>query len=266
MTEQYLPGGIRFIRRPSTSGRRLLFLHGFLGSADEWRPIVRALGEGDAICLDLPGHGASDGCDRALYSFGGTVTMIDAAVDRLGGDVDLIGYSMGGRIALHYAFSRQDRVRSLVLESASPGIEDETERRERIAVDRTRSEQLLHLGLDSFMRGWYRQPLFESLVQRPDLLADVLDRRGRASAEAVARALEAFSPGRQPSLWPRLAELAPRVTFVAGALDEKYVRIGHEVIRKVPDADLRVVPGAGHNVHLEQPQRFIDILNNHLNE
>lgn len=256
---------LRLHVRGDASARSLLFLHGFLGSAQDWMPIIEHFKHARIGCLDLPGHGESAAAAPEAFSFAAAIEWLDAAVARLGGRVDLVGYSMGGRLALHYALERPERLRSLVLESASAGIADPAERAARRKKDQTRSEHLRRVGLDNFVGEWYRQPLFESLARRPGLLQQLESRRASGDAAAVAHAVEAFSPGVQPSLWSRLPALEPRLTFVAGERDARYVKVGREVVAQVEGAHLEIVDDAGHNVHLEQPQRFIDILNDHLN-
>ncbi len=257
--------GIRMLRRTSEVTPPVFFLHGFLGSADEWQPVVDLMGDVNAAAIDLPGHGKSSTCDERFYSLDGMIELLDLVVDRQGGRVDLVGYSMGGRIALLYAIKRPERVRKLVLESASPGIENEDDRRRRIDLDKSRSMQLRQNGLVSFLRDWYRQPLFASMEDHPGLVKELVEKRSRADAVTISRALTAFSPGRMPACWARLKDLEPKTVFVAGSLDTRYVEIGREAERLDRDFILHIEDGAGHNVHLEKTARFADLLKYHLN-
>lgn len=265
MKESARIGGVRLLRRPSGKRYPVLFLHGFLGAAEDWNPIVDLLGDADTAAIDLPGHAGSQKCDERYYSIEGIVELLDEVIGQLGGRVHLSGYSMGGRLALHYALSRPENVRSLLLESASPGIEPEDERQRRAALDETRRQQLQQFGLVTFLRDWYRQELFESMARYPGLIEDVIERRSGGDAFSLARALGAFSPGRLPSCWDRLARLEPRTTFVAGKLDGRYVQIGRLIGDRVEHAALEYVEDAGHNVHLERPERFAEIVKHHLN-
>lgn len=238
-------------------GRPLCFLHGFMGAGTDWRPVVSALEEeAFSLTLDLPGHGASlDGPDHLYCMEGATQALADVLDDARVDRCTLVGYSMGGRVALYFALFHPGRVHRLVLESASPGIDDEAARAERRALDAERARRIRE-DLDAFLRDWYRQPLFASL-RRHDLVAEMVARRRANDPAELARALRGLSPGRQPSLWGRLEDLSPRTLVLTGALDDKYAETTAEATARIPDARRVLVPGAGHNVHAERPQAFL---------
>mgnify|MGYP006280805865 CR=1 FL=1 len=239
------------------AGRPLCFLHGFMGSGRDWTPIVSALEE-EAFSLtpDLPGHGDSLHGPDHLYCMEGAAQAVadvldDARIDRC----TLVGYSMGGRVALYFSLFHPGRVHRLVLESVSPGIADEAARAERRALDAERARRIRE-DLDAFLHDWYRQPLFASLG-RHGLVEQMVARRRANDPEELARTLRGLSPGRQPSLWSRLADLTPPTLVLTGALDEKYAETTAEATRRIPTARRILVPRAGHNVHAERPQAFV---------
>lgn len=238
----------------------LCFLHGFMGSSADWAPVLSALnGQGGSLTVDLPGHGGSLNVPEHYYCMEGATQALADVLDEAGIDqCSLVGYSMGGRIALHFALFHPDRVRRLVLESASPGLRDEDERAERRALDAKRAERI-RTDLDGFLEAWYRQPLFASLAHH-DLVEDMVTRRRSNDPGEIARALEGLSPGRQPSLWGRLPELAVPTLLLTGAWDEKYEGITAETQSRIENARRVVVPDAGHNVHAERPQAFVSHL------
>lgn len=116
----------------------LVLLHGFTGSHRSWDAVVPALASiGRCVAVDLPGHGESDfEADAGAYSMESASTALASSLDALRvGPATLIGYSMGGRLALYFALTRPERVRRLVLESASPGLATEAEREARRRSD-----------------------------------------------------------------------------------------------------------------------------------
>jgi 2-succinyl-6-hydroxy-2,4-cyclohexadiene-1-carboxylate synthase len=237
----------------------IVFLHGFLGCSDDWHSIAAQF-EREYLCVmpDLPGHGdtpLSDCPDD--YTIESAGKFIIELLDGLEIERSIIvGYSMGGRIALHAALEYKDRFGALILESASPGLRSEREKAERIAADEKNIQKLERLGMGRFIDYWYDMPLFESLHNHPEKLALLKEKRVTNSKEGLILSLRGTGTGRQPSLWSRLPELHIPVLLVCGELDGKFVDIGAEMSGKMRSARLNVVPGAGHNVHLEQPGKF----------
>jgi 2-succinyl-6-hydroxy-2,4-cyclohexadiene-1-carboxylate synthase len=168
----------------------------------------------------------------------------------------IVGYSMGGRIALYTALEYQDRFGALIVESAGPGLRTEQERAERIAEDEKSIEELDKLGMKKFIDHWYDMPLFESLQNHPDKLALLKENRVTNSKEGLILSLRGVGTGRQPSLWSKLPELHIPVLLVCGELDSKFVGISTEMSGTMQSAKLNVVPGAGHNVHLEKSKEY----------
>lgn len=228
----------------------LVLLHGFAQTGASWDPVTRALGgRYRAAAPDLRGHGAR--ADARPVSFPAVIGDLDELVPR---GATLAGYSMGGRIALAYALERPGRVSRLVLVGASPGLADVAEREARRAADEALAERIEREGVEAFADEWEAQPLF---VGRPAGVAEAARaERLRQSPLGLAAALRGLGTGAMEPLWDRLAEMLTPVTLIAGEHDGKFRAIAERMAERLPDARLQVVAGAGHAVHLEQPEAF----------
>lgn len=168
---------------------------------------------------------------------------------------------MGGRLALYMAARRPDVVRSLILESASPGLADAAQRRERRRQDEQLAERIESGGVAAFVDAWEQLPLFASQKHLPDEVEDKLRRqRLNNSARGLARSLRGMGTGVQPSLWAELPGIGQPTLLLAGALDAKFVAINREMAVALPDGQLRLIEKAGHTIHLEQPALFAEVV------
>jgi 2-succinyl-6-hydroxy-2,4-cyclohexadiene-1-carboxylate synthase len=241
----------------------LIFLHGFLGRGVDWLPVAHRLA-GDYYCLlfDLPGHGENIALEPdSPLSFAHLSGQLHRQLAAIAPDrIRLVGYSMGGRLALYYALHFPQTVAALALEGASPGLADVTARQERAALDDERAARLLTEGMDAFLTQWYQLPLFASLQEQPDVLARTIGQRRANDPRWAAKVIRELSPGRQPSLWAQLPQLLPPALLLAGGLDERYSAVASRMAKKIPQAVVKIAPHAGHNVHLEQPELFAGLL------
>jgi len=236
-------------------GTPQVFLHGFTQTSRSWDPYVALLDESTPVLrVDMPGHGLST---RIRANLPATADLI-AAQCGLG---DYIGYSMGGRVALHVALQHPHCVRRLVLISATAGLANPDERQKRRSDDAVLADSVIELGVPQFINQWLAQPLFSRL---PTSQADVSD-RCRNTAEGLGQSLRDSGTGSQESLWERLHELAMPVLLVVGEEDIKFRNIAHEMKDRIGDnARLEMITEAGHTVHLEQSQQVAQLLNRFL--
>jgi len=203
--------------------------------------------------VDMPGHGLSTHIRADLPA---TADLIATQC----GLADYIGYSMGGRVALHVALQHPHCVRRLVLISATAGIANPDERQKRRSDDAVLADSIGELGVPQFIKQWLAQPLFSRL---PTSQADVSD-RCRNTAEGLGQSRDSGT-GSQESLWERLHELAMPVLLVVGEEDIKFRNIAHEMKDRIGDnARLEMITEAGHTVHLEQSQQVAQLLNRFL--
>lgn len=239
-------------------GVPLVLLHGFTGSVEAWgETLLDALASTRrVVALDVVGHGGSDSPDPVeRYAIEAVVADVCDVMDALEIDRAVwLGYSMGGRMALGGAFLCAERIAGLVLESASPGLRTEEERRERRASDDALARRLEEGGIEGFVEAWMELPLFESQRRLPRSTLEVeRQRRLAGHPSGLARSLRGLGSGSQPSCWERLPEAAVPALVLTGALDDKFGAIGDRMAELLADAERHSVLGAGHAVHLERP-------------
>lgn len=213
------------------------------------------------VAPDLPGHGSSVGLPSEAYTIEGTSRRVLDSLGESGVERPvLVGYSMGGRLALYLALRHPARCAGLFLESASPGLESAEERRSRREADESRAKRLESEDFGRFLEDWYRQPLFASLARDEALLRRTIEARRRNDPAELAQSLRGMGTGSQPSLWGELPGLQVSALAVAGELDSKYAEIAHRMAGASPIIDCTIVPGVGHNVHVEVPSAYTSLL------
>ncbi len=226
----------------------VVLLHGFTQTRQSWRRTVAALGgRYRALTPDLPGHGQA--AERRPASFAACAAYVRALA---GGPCTLVGYSMGGRIALHTALTVPGLVERLVLIGASPGIADPAEREQRRRADEALAERIEAIGVEAFAEEWGAQPLFAAQDARVAAAAHA--DRLRNTAGGLAAALRGLGTGVMEPLWGRLGELAMPVTLVVGERDVRFRAIAEQMAPAIVDSRLELVAGAGHATQLERPE------------
>jgi 2-succinyl-6-hydroxy-2,4-cyclohexadiene-1-carboxylate synthase len=225
----------------------VVLLHGFTHTGASWDPVVAALGKSyRALAPDIRGHGSAS--DRRPVT---VEAVLDDVAALAPARFTLAGYSMGGRLALHAALALPDRVERLVLIGASPGIADRAEREARRAADNALADEAERSTIEEFAARWARTPVLAG--QPLNVAAAVGADRRRNQPAGLARALRGLGTGALPSLWDRLPEIATPVALVVGERDQKFRAIASEMAAGLGRADVVMVPGAGHAVHLEAP-------------
>lgn len=233
----------------------VVLLHGFGQTRSCWGDLASALaGHRAVISVDLPGHGAAGAVEADLW------TTADLVVNGISSDdqpAAYIGYSMGGRIALHAALAHPRSVERLVLISATAGIDDEAEREQRHHADLALAQHIERVGIEQFTDEWLAQPLFAGLP--PD--ARYVEERCSNSPAGLAASLRHAGTGSQAPLWDRLEELAMPVLILAGQDDAKFTKLAERMARTIgSNATLAIVGSSGHTVHLEQPTLTADLI------
>jgi 2-succinyl-6-hydroxy-2,4-cyclohexadiene-1-carboxylate synthase len=232
-----------------------------MGSSRDWKATMATLKERFyCVAVDLPGHGASLGLSPEDHTMEGAARSLVGLLDELGvGSATVVGYSMGGRLALYFALRYPERCSGLFLESASPGLNKASERAARRRADEEKALRLESEDFEEFLRDWYRQPIFASLARDEELLRKTIESRRQNEPEELARSLRGMGTGSQPTLWG-LAGLTVPTMAVAGELDVKFVGIGRRMEAESPMISFVSIPGVGHNVHVESPGAYTDLL------
>jgi len=205
-----------------------------------------------SVCADRPGddqqcRNRCASTKSALYSL------------RPESEAILLGYSLGGRIALYAAFS--GFFRALILESASPGLASPIEREERRISDEMLAASIERDGVAAFVDQWEKLPLFASQQSLSAECQQALHaQRLHNCAVGLANSLRGVGVGVQPALHARLPALSIPVLLIAGELDKKFCALARQMAQALPQSQLHIVPGAGHAVHLERPREFDDLV------
>jgi 2-succinyl-6-hydroxy-2,4-cyclohexadiene-1-carboxylate synthase len=243
---------------------KVVFLHGFMGCGDDFLPIINALLP-NVCCLtvDLPGHGQTEVLDSVGYGMGAIAPALINLLQALNfTPCHLMGYSMGGRLALSLAFQFPQHFTSLLLESASPGLVTEKERRLRGEQDEILAMDLESGDWPTFLNRWYAKPLFDSL-RYSSHFDELFQRRLHNRPHELAQALRGLGTGMQCSLWGKLHTFAMPISLIVGELDQKFVQINQNMADRMRAVQLKILPDCGHAAHVEHPAAFVDVLQDH---
>ncbi len=225
-------------------GRPIVALHGFSQNSRCWGPFGDSLATlGQVAFVDAPGHGQSahDGAD--LWE------AAELVVESTGPGI-FVGYSMGGRMALHVALASNETVEGLVLIGASAGLRTEAEREERQRADESLARSITVRGVGPFLKDWLAGPLFAGLTPERSMVEERMTNR----AVGLAASLRAAGTGTQDDLWDRLSEITVPVLLLSGGDDHKFTDICASMAPLFGGPTLhRIIDGAGHSVHLEAP-------------
>ncbi|TKB47929.1 2-succinyl-6-hydroxy-2,4-cyclohexadiene-1-carboxylate synthase [Ferrimonas sediminicola] len=241
---------------PSADRPTLVLLHGFLGSAEDWQPVLPALQRHfHCLALDLPGHGDNRTPLTRGPGFDEVCQQLEARLPR--GRFHLLGYSLGGRIALHLAQRNPGHLLSLTLESAHPGLTSQQERQARRQADARWQRLLQHHSLAEFLRQWYRQPVFADLTDQAR--QRMIDARLGNDPDALGALYHNTGLGWQQDQRAMLAELTVPTHYLCGRADTKFLTLGQELKRQGLVDGLHHFD-CGHNVHRACPGPFADTL------
>ncbi len=230
--------------------RAVVLLHGLGGHAGLWAPTLPALEAYRVLAWDMPGYGASPLVEPGFPALAAALgRMLDAAgVER----ADLVGHSIGGMVALEFALTAPERVRSLTLYASPPAFGGRgPDFRERFLASRLAP---LEAG--------------RSLADiAPDVVASLLGTEPDPAAAPAAIASMAAVPeaGYRAALstlvtFDRRADLGrlamPCLVMVGEEDPLAPFPVMHAMAGAIPEARLALIAYAGHLAHLERPHEF----------
>lgn len=208
----------------------LILLHGFLGCKEDWEEMIAVFQDSyHCIAIDLPGHGASPYCENS-------VNLIRAEIQQMTQEKPiLIGYSMGGRIAMQL----RNCAKALIVISGHPGLETQQEKEERLQCDRIWSEKLINMPLNNFLSEWYAQPIFQSSPR------GIIERRMKQNPQDLSKVILQMSLAHQ-----RFIDDFPCPTlFLYGEKDLKY----RDLYTKLPKTvSVKRIDGSGHAIPIDK--------------
>lgn len=257
---------INYIFQGDVNKPTILFLHGFMGDCEEFEDVVSIisnLNHFSFLTVDLPGHGKTQLLEsNDYYTMEFTAQSIINLLNKLKiSNCFLIGYSMGGRLALYLTLNFPERFLKVILESASPGLSTETQRLERVKSDNQIARKLNRINTSedftAFLSAWYTQSIFGNIKNHTNYEKLIATRLKNNNLE-LAKSLCWMGTGSQPSLWEKIKTNTLPVLLLVGEYDKKFIDINTKMAYACKYCDLNIILGAGHNIHFEQPQIFAE--------
>ncbi|MBD7935421.1 MULTISPECIES: 2-succinyl-6-hydroxy-2,4-cyclohexadiene-1-carboxylate synthase [Cytobacillus] len=242
------------------NGEPIMALHGFTGYGNSWRFYSEEISDRTIIAPDIIGHGQSDSPeDISHYQIEEQAAMLAHLIDIMKlNKVDVVGYSMGGRLAITFALLFPEKVHRLILESTTPGIDSSEDRALRIKNDMKICQMIKDKEIEGFVNYWENIPLFASQKRLTARKREQVRRqRLRNNPQGLINSLIGMGTGAQPSWWTAIAELQMPVLILTGSIDQKFCMIGEEMSKRIQHATHHTIEESGHTVHLEKPLQYV---------
>lgn len=235
----------------------LVFLHGFLGASSDWHETINLLKD-DFYCIaiDLPGHGASVvTASSRTNGFEHCHQLIKNVLDELNvKQYSLIGYSLGGRIALDYARTQKDtRLNALLLESSHTGLSDEQAKEHRFMQDHSWAKKFATQHIIETLSEWYDQQIFSDLSDREKEI--IINKRAENYGVPLANTLLATSLGKQTDALPYLQQTDLCIHYCFGEKDKKFKDLSAR-LNNLTHINCVEFKQAGHNIHKYNATQF----------
>lgn len=238
----------------------IIFLHGFLGQGNDWLDVVEQL-KNDFYCvlIDLPGHGQSDHIESELNNgFNQWHQLINECLDSLNiHSFHLVGYSLGGRVALDYARTQTTSILSLVLESSHIGLIDQEDKNKRLISDQKWANKFANKPIKEVLKEWYQQAVFSDLSakEKQQLVTEKSENIGKSTSNA----LMATSLSKQALALPFLENNNLSVFYLYGEEDSKFKALS-ERFNHFKNIKIHSFLGVGHNIHHVNPIQYAQLI------
>lgn len=228
-------------------------LHGAVGGVSDFRPLAKSLAASAISTRSIDLWRFLEHESLPISDFGKALNADAGGETFRGTGRSLLGYSMGGRLALHPLLEANHPWQAAVIVSANPGLELEAERSTRVTQDRDWATKAFAAPWPDFLAQWNAQPVLGGEIRDPEASRKLVSRR-----REIARSFVDWSLGVQQPLWDRLAEIRIPVLWVAGENDLKFRALAERAAALTPKGVLEIVPGSGHRVPWERPITFAE--------
>ena len=230
----------------------IIFLHGLLGTKNDWQKVIENLPHFNCIALDLPFHGQAK--DIEVTNFEDTAEYLAQQIKNTVKNEPyfLVGYSLGGRIALYYALQNQmerSNLQGVILEGVNLGLKTDEEKQVRFQQDFAWAQRFMQESPENVLNDWYQQPVFSHLTAEERL--QLVEKRKSNYGENIGKMLLATSLSKQPDFSKKVRLSSLPFFYFCGERDHKF-----QTIAKENQIDLVTIPSAGHNSHLENSKYF----------
>jgi len=215
-------------------------LHGAVGSAEDWANLY--IPEETIQHVNLWRFLMC--CPKPISEMGTTINS-----DSTDKKANIIGYSMGGRLALHALLDDPNKWEKAIIISAHTGLINEKEKSNRLSIDAEWASKALSLEWKDFLKEWNQQDIL-SKCQLPDRMS--LKKWQRQ----IARSFIDWSTGAQEDLLPKLSNISTKVLWLTGEKDKKFTSIAENACKLLPDSKHKIVPNVGHRIPWEKPEVF----------
>ena len=235
--------------------RPVVLLHGFTGRSQSWDPVRNRLNDGiQVIAPNLIGHSGIIP-DEPKLDFEQYVERLAIRLKLLGAEgAHLVGYSMGGRVALSLLINHPALFSSASLIGVHPGLSKKREHAERIKLEHGWIQKLRDDGIESFVEYWEQYPLFESQNQLGvETLINQRILRLSQKEEGLMRAIEVLGLSSMPNYELKASEIQVPVEVLVGEYDHTFQNRGELLAAMIPQGEMLIIEATGHNVVLERP-------------
>jgi 2-succinyl-6-hydroxy-2,4-cyclohexadiene-1-carboxylate synthase len=260
--------GVQYYVKSCGTGFPLMLLHGFTGDSSTWTPFCEKWGRHSRLIIpDIIGHGKTEAPgEPERYRIESAANDLLAILDEMDIEkVDLLGYSMGGRLALTFTVLYPERVGKLLLESSSPGLLSEEERKLRRINDGKIAQCIKDKGIEGFVDYWEKIPLFSTMENLPGHVKEAMrQQRLSHSPQGLANSLLGMGTGSQPSWWGGLGVLPHEVLLLTGEKDNKFCSIAKNMQKELKNSTWVTVENSGHTIHVEEKEKFGTIVSEFL--
>lgn len=230
----------------------IIFLHGLLGTTADWQKVIENLPHFRCISLDLPFHGKAKNVE--VSDFNETSEYLSKQIQSAVKNKPyfLVGYSLGGRLAMHYALQakiEKGNLQAIILEGANLGLKTEEEKQTRWKNDTHWAMRFINESPETVLANWYQQPVFSHLTVHER--TKLIEKRQANCGTNIGKMLLATSLAKQPDFSEKVRSSSLPFFYFCGEKDLKF-----QALARSKQLNLTTIPHAGHNAHLENPLFF----------